>query len=71
MWIAPTFSLVNHVTLIAKKVLCYTFLESQRSSVVEQRFRKPSVKSSTLFAGSIYFTLVNLLVIFKHFLSIF
>ena len=26
--------------------------KSQRSSVVEQRFRKPSVKSSTLFAGS-------------------
>ena len=24
----------------------------QRSSVVEQRFRKPPVKSSTLFAGS-------------------
>ena len=29
-------------------------LSCQRSSVVEQRFRKPSVKSSTLFAGSIF-----------------
>ena len=38
--------------LLGGSVLSYNEFTSQRSSVVEQRFRKPSVKSSTLFAGS-------------------
>jgi hypothetical protein len=32
---------------------CKVTIAGQRSSGVEQRFRKPPVKSSTLFAGSI------------------
>ncbi len=37
------------------KMLGSTIIESsQRSSVVEQRFRKPPVVSSTLTAGCIY-----------------
>ena len=38
--------------LLKSDYLPYNESTSQRSSVVEQRFRKPSVKSSTLFAGS-------------------